>query len=1039
MANNERNIPPRGGTGQRGMAGRSPRSRAAARPQAPAPRSQNDMDRDYSPDDDIEQFGNFTPGSQLNGGGADMEQTGERARLNIADANETGGFGDMINNRNNDTLRNAGAYGRSSQNGAARRPPPQGGYAPPSRAVGADRRPAPYDADPRAAAEFPPTAASHPAAEFHPVSEFHPAAEFYPASEPLPAAEFHPASKGYPVAESYPATELHRASEPYPASEFRPAWDMPSPQDSQSRRAPPGEAASRPYDSARAAGSSTGARVSYSGGAGGSSGSRGPGGSSGARGTGGSGGSRGPGGSSVTRGTGGTGGSGGARGSGGSSGGPRGDSRGSGGPRSGSGDSRSGARASGPGGARGGGRFNALKIVNFVLIALSLTIIIVIATQYGPQIELKPAAQTTTGTGTLPEGVLESENVYDGVHVSGSDVSGLTYDELNEFLHAEFGGSLANKSITLKINDVTKKLSFTELGVRYNLDEAAKQAYDIGRVGSASDRARKISEVAKNPINLQLVYTYDKDKVNELVNKISEEAGVLTEDAEVRYTASSVIIKPGREGVRVDKADLTERLREALDNFESAEIEVKLIMSQPNKLDAEKIYDTIYQEPVNAYFKVSDDHKSISVESEIPGQSVDRDKLFRAVEALNEDSSSEVTLALITVAPEIRKSDLSIGLFTDKLGSASTNFSVNSTNNKNRRDNMTLATKVITGHILAPGDEFGFNETVGRRTEANGYKMAGAFMNGQLIDDVGGGICQVSSTLYNAVLYADLAVTSRQNHSYIVGYVKPGFDATVSYPLPDFKFKNNTKYPIKINCGVEGTTISFSIYGTQVGPQKKITFSSEMKSTTEFTKVTTQDPTIPAGTTQVDQAGRTGYTYDTYKTVQIGDGPKETIKIATNKYKPMEQIERVGTKPVPPDEKPPEQIIIQPPAEEGDYISEPGQSGESQTGGQSGSGEAETTRPLRTPRPSNKGDATTTEAAATTTTQTTSESQEEQTRRTTTRKERTTAAAAENTTEAAKPTEAATKAPAEDGGGGSGDGGGGGGDAPKRTPRPARQ
>ena len=692
----------------------------------------------------------------------------------------------------------------------------------------------------------------------------------------------------------------------------------------------------------------------------------------------------------------------------------------------------------------------AALVVNILLIALSLAIVATIVLFYNSQNDDYNAASAE---------VLSYENVYDGVHVSGADVSGMSRDELVAFLNNEFGGDLDNKHITIKIGEVTEQYSFTDLGVRYNIEEAANQAFNIGRSGNQNERLNIIAEIAENPVNLHLVYTYDQEKVNELANRIAEDAGVLTEDAEVVYSLTSVIIKPGREGIRIDKDDLTKKLKEALDNFESAEIEVNLIMSQPNKIDAEKIFNTIYEEPADAYYAVSEDRKSISVVSDVPGKSVDRERLTKAIESLNSNSSAEVSIPLIPIEAAVKKADLGGEMFTDKLGSASTNFSVGTTNGKNRRENMTLATQKITGYILAPGDEFVFNEAVGKRTEADGYKSAGAFMNGLLIDDVGGGICQVSSTLYNAVLYADLTVTQRQNHSYIVGYVQDGFDATVSYPLPDFKFKNSSDHPVRIECGVEGTTISFSLFGTQVGPVKKITFTHEVKSTTAFNRVTTEDPNLPTGTTNVSQAGRTGYTIDTYKTVQIGDGPKETVKIATNKYKAMEQIETIGTGPALPGTDPEESIVIEPEEGEGDYISDAGvvqtvdptEQGAANAGdgdtteqGVSGDGdippEPSSTRPIRTPR--NRETTTTDPDGQTASTGASDETTARQGDEGTTAAQTTAESAATQaaTTEAAV-TEAPTAAqiietatsPADSGGAGSG---GEEASAPKRTPRP---
>jgi vancomycin resistance protein YoaR len=622
-------------------------------------------------------------------------------------------------------------------------------------------------------------------------------------------------------------------------------------------------------------------------------------------------------------------------------------------PRSGGGNRVSGG---GNGGGNGGGRAAAraddrrsriTQAINLFLIGFSVLVVIAIIVVY-----------------RLSTSVLSNENVYAGVQIRGEDVSGLAFDELVSSLEQDIGGDLKDHKITLRINDIEKVYTFDELGVSYNIEEVARQAYEIGRTGSGFDRIRKISDIAKNPVNLNLNYTYDHSKVTELVDQIADEAGVLTADAEVRYTDDSVIIKPGREGVRIDTDDLEDRLSDALNNYESAEIDVKLIMSQPKSLDAEQIYQTIFREPVDARYAVSEDHKSLVIEDGKPGQSVDMTRLSLAIDNLNSHSQTEVKVPLLILQPKVRRADLEGNFFADLLGTASTSFTIGSTNNRNRRDNMTLATQMIAGYIMAPGDEFAFNEVVGQRTTAKGYKMAGAYMNGELIDDVGGGICQVSSTLYNAVLYADLLVSQRQNHSFIVNYVTKGLDATVSYPLPDFKFQNNSQHPIRVDCAVEGTQITFSLYGTQTGPKKKITFTSEVRATIPFEVSVTEDPTRPVGSTEVTQSGKTGYTIDSYKIVQIGDGPKEKIKLATNKYKTMVQKEIVGTMPVPSGADAPEATMIVPTPGDDDYVTDPNATpgpGATSAPGELG-GEGATTPPKRTPRPVTGAGRTTTAA-----------------------------------------------------------------------------
>ncbi|MGD7407579.1 VanW family protein, partial [Ralstonia pseudosolanacearum] len=151
----------------------------------------------------------------------------------------------------------------------------------------------------------------------------------------------------------------------------------------------------------------------------------------------------------------------------------------------------------------------------------------------------------------------------------------------------------------------------------------------------------------------------------------------------------------------------------------------------------------------------------------------------------------EYEIPLKVLRPTVSNDDLGIDAFPDELASYSTNYS---SSGASRSNNIALATSKINGTVLMPGETFSYNGIVGRRTKEAGFQEAGAYSNGQVVNEVGGGICQVSSTLYNAVLRSNLEVTDRHNHMFQVNYCPIGTDATVSWGAPDFKFKNNRNY-----------------------------------------------------------------------------------------------------------------------------------------------------------------------------------------------------------------------------------------------------
>jgi hypothetical protein len=182
-----------------------------------------------------------------------------------------------------------------------------------------------------------------------------------------------------------------------------------------------------------------------------------------------------------------------------------------------------------------------------------------------------------------------------------------------------------------------------------------------------------------------------------------------------------------------------------------------------------------------------------------------------------------------------------------------------------------LAAEAINGKILNPGEEFSYNGTVGERTTAKGYKEAGAYVGGKTVQEIGGGICQVSSTIYACALYADLEVTDRSNHMFTVSYLPLGIDATVNWGTVDFKFKNNFDYPVKIECYMDGGYLQVKLHGTKLD-ENYIKVDYVVVSTKDFNTVQKEDPTIAPGTTKVDTSGHTGYVVDTYKYLYDKDG-----------------------------------------------------------------------------------------------------------------------------------------------------------------------
>lgn len=250
------------------------------------------------------------------------------------------------------------------------------------------------------------------------------------------------------------------------------------------------------------------------------------------------------------------------------------------------------------------------------------------------------------------------------------------------------------------------------------------------------------------------------------------------------------------------------------------------------------------------------------------------------------------TVALDIVVDEHRGTIEELQQVKDVLGTYTTSYRSSGTY---RSANVQNGTELIDGVLLYPGDEFSALAEVTPFTEANGYFPAGSYLNGEVVDSLGGGICQVTTTLYNAVLLAELEISQRYNHSMTVSYVPLAMDAAIAESAgKDFKFINNTECPIYIEGFVKNKTVTFNIYGkeTRVG-DRKITFETEVKETIPVVDVITADPGHPFGYVS-SNGGYTGYKSALWKIVTENGVEVSRTQINTSNYKMTQRNSVVG-------------------------------------------------------------------------------------------------------------------------------------------------
>jgi vancomycin resistance protein YoaR len=264
-----------------------------------------------------------------------------------------------------------------------------------------------------------------------------------------------------------------------------------------------------------------------------------------------------------------------------------------------------------------------------------------------------------------------------------------------------------------------------------------------------------------------------------------------------------------------------------------------------------------------------------------------------AIEVVGLKQEEKIPLVVEEIVPDYTK--VYYSRMNNTIGSFNTTISKGT---EGRYNNIKLAANKINGSLIYPGEIFSTNKALGDTTLANGYMLAPIIVNGQLEDGAGGGVCQVSSTLYNAVIFSELEIVERQCHSRPVGYVEKGRDATLAWDYLDFKFKNSTEYPIYIESTVEGNQVNVRIYGFESHtPTRKLSFESVV---TELIVPPedniTQDPNLKEGTRIYVSQPKEGYKVKVYKSIYESNKLIDKILISTNTYKPTRGELKIGTK-----------------------------------------------------------------------------------------------------------------------------------------------
>ena len=433
--------------------------------------------------------------------------------------------------------------------------------------------------------------------------------------------------------------------------------------------------------------------------------------------------------------------------------------------------------------------------------------------------------------------ILDTGVVYGGVTSLGVDLSGVPRGQVPGTLEDAAQKILDSVKIDFTVDTNTVTLNAQDVGAGIDTEDLLAKAYAVGREGSFDAREASIDAAARNGMDIPYQLTYDQASLEQAVRSKTAALNLTAKDAELKVDTTS-----DEETMMCDMA--------------------------------------------------------LTIVPEVTGIDINYDTLLAALNTKmqNEDCFGGEAIKADATVTQPNVTAAQIEQQYQKIGTFKTEYS---TSAYGRRYNIWKMATIINGVTIQPGETWSINDEAGPRTYDRGWEGAPGIEDGQYKDQAGGGICQANSTLFNAVLRADLEIVDRTHHSWPLAYIDPGLDATISTGAPDFQFKNNTDSPVIIyaKCDGQAKTIEVSIYRSAMN--YKLDFTSDVISTSYTDAVKTQyDPSMAPGTSRKIQGSHPKVVVDVYKHTYDLNGTETSVeKVWTDTYNAFPAIVAVGPNP----------------------------------------------------------------------------------------------------------------------------------------------
>ncbi len=486
--------------------------------------------------------------------------------------------------------------------------------------------------------------------------------------------------------------------------------------------------------------------------------------------------------------------------------------------------------------------------------------------------------------------IVSDITVANGVTAGNIDLSDLTQEQAAQALDKSHAID-ENTQIPFECEDVSFLLTAAQINLICDVDAMAQKAYDVGKEGNLLVRIFDAYKAKLFGEDIAPVYVCDSSMLLAAIDEQLGDKVAPVTPYSVETGTDKIIVTNGIGGKGIAETDVAlmiydDMLDGKIDN--TIKLTIKDIPAQP--IDIDEFISTYIRDAKDAEYREENGEHIFT--PEIEGISFDEEIAAQIIEANRANTQPYEIPATITI-PEVTVKHLQSKFATDTLSVYSTSYA---SSDANRASNVALAASKINGYVLNPGQRFSFNGVVGPRTAATGFKVAHVYEGDRVVDGMGGGICQVSSTLYNAVVLADLKIVYRLNHSMPVSYVPRGRDATVSYGTIDFVFENNKKYPVTIAAATANRVLTISVKGVDESEGVTVEITTQNAGYTPFSTTEVVDDTLKPGEAKVVKEGSNGSIVNSYKVYKKDGQTIKTEFLARSTYIPVTKVVHIGAK-----------------------------------------------------------------------------------------------------------------------------------------------